>query len=182
MKNLLKLSMILVVVSMLVFTTSCEKDKTTTDPTPTATGFTFAAVGHQWITANDSSGVNLGNDTSKITASLGSNKWMMNDGSVMYCSSNEFGFIQDTLTMILCKADAKVNDQYTIDLGQGFTMINKIVAVGQSVTVPAGTFSCFKIELSVMGQVFSTFYISKQFGMIKSESDGTISSLISKNF
>ena len=181
MKNIIALSFALLISAGLLFT-SCSKDETTPTPTPTASGFTFAAVGHQWIVSNDSSGVNLGNDTTKIIASLGSNKWMMNDSSTMYCSSNEFGFIMDTLTMILCKADAKVNDQYVVDFGLGFTMTNKVVAVGQSVTVPAGTFSCFKIELSFMGQVMSTFYVSKQYGMIKSESDGVVSSLISKNF
>lgn len=184
MKNFARLSFAVIMFSALAFT-SCKKDETTTDPTPTPSGttFTFAAVGHQWIMSNDSAGVDLGNDTTKIIAAAGANRWEMSDGSIMYCSSNEFGFTEDTLTMIICKADAKVNDQYTINIAPGYTAIAKVVAVDQSVVVPAGTFSCFKVDLSFMGQVMGTYYISRKYGMIKTtDLEGFTSKLVSKNF
>jgi hypothetical protein len=188
MKNLLKLSMILVAVSMIVFTTSCEKDKTTTtDPTPTVAKFTFLSAGHQWNYVMGQGTTTF--DTMNITtiSSLGAGKYQMSmdgDTNVWYQNENVFAFYDysDTQMNIICKTDAKLNDVYTSVFGQD-TSISKVVGLGVSVTVAPGTYSCYKVEQYSGSQLDGTFFISKESGIIKYEMpDGSYIKLINKNF
>jgi hypothetical protein len=117
------------------------------------------------------------NDTLFIVSRQDSNTWLMNNGSLIYCSQEEFGLEKEGHLFTVCKANAQVNDQYS-----GFDGDCKVVAINLPVTVPAGTFNCFKIERSINGEYRETYYINRRYGLIKDENEEFVSYLLSTNF
>ena len=101
----------------------------------------------------------------------------MNDSSLMYCSPNEFKLEKEGQFFTVCMANAKVNDEY-----EGFAGNCKVVDIDIPVTVPAGTFNCFKVDRSVNGEYRETYYVNLQFGLIKNENAEYICYLVSTNF
>jgi len=177
MKKFLKPSLMLVAATCIMLA-SCEKKEEKKSTTPDDSTFTFAAIGHKWIMSYDNSMPKVyENDTLVMVSSQDSNTWLMDDGSVMYCSPNEFGMEKEGSIFTVCKADAVVNDLYP-----GIAGDCKVVAVDLQVTVPAGNFHCFKVERSINGEYRETYYINRQYGLIKVENEEYISFLLSMNF
>ena len=177
MKTYLKTIVMLFLAAML-FITGCEKSSETKSKQTDDSTFTFAVVGHQWIMTYDATMPKAyDNDTVSIVSAQGTDTWLLNDGSLMLCSSNVFGIGKENDIFIVCKADALVGDTYS-----GVAGDCKVVAVNEDVTVPAGTFSCFKVERSISGQLRDTYYINRKYGLIKVVNDEFISILLSKNF
>lgn len=177
MKNPLKLSLMLMVTTYFALV-GCEKRDEPKLPITEDSTFTFAAIGHQWIMGYDTAMPKVyDNDTLTIVSCPESNTWQMNDSSLIYCSPNEFKLEKEGQFFTVCKANAKVNDEY-----EGFAGNCKVVAIDIPVTVPAGTFKCIKVDRSVNGEYRETYYVNLQFGLIKDENAEYICYLFSTNF
>ncbi len=177
MKTLLKFSLMLVPAIALMLA-SCEKNAETKPARSSDSTFTFAAIGNEWVMGYDTTMPKaFKNDTLIMVASQGSYTWLMNDSSVMYCSSNEFGLEKEGNIFTICKADAILNDIFP-----GVAGDCRIAAVDLPVTVPAGTFLCFKVERSIGGEHRETYYVNRQYGLIKVENEEYIRFLVSFDF
>lgn len=177
MKNLVNLSLMLMATTYFALV-GCEKNDEPKLPIPEDSIFTFAAIGHQWIMGYDTAMPKVyDTDTLTIVSCPESNTWLMNDSSFMYCSPNEFKLEKEGQFFTVCKANAKVNDEY-----EGFAGNCKVVAIDIPVSVPAGTFNCFKIERRVNEEYRETYYVNLQYGLVKDENAEYICYLLSTNF
>ena len=177
MKKILKSGLMLVFATS-VFVAGCEKNETIKSTNSGDSTFTFAAIGHSWIMSYENSMPKAyDNDTLVIVSSQGTDTWVMDDGSIIYCTPNEFGMEKEGNIFTVCKADARVNDIYS-----GIAGDCKVVAIDLPVTVSAGTFNCFKVERSINGEYRETYYVNKQYGLVKDENEEYVCFLLSKNF
>lgn len=180
-----------------LFFLSCTKDEVNdSNPTlPTASNFfTFGKLGNAWtnnittIGANDTIECKLAqkyNDIFEFQVVFSNAPDTVN--TYWYISDTEFAFSNDSIgndRQTLLKADSDVDSLYMyIDFPD--TTIDKVVAKSVSITVPAGTFDCYKIMETQPHQPDTAYYfINKDAGIVKinRNTDNYIFKMLSKNF
>lgn len=174
MKNLLKISMFLLLSAVILISACNKKDDPDPDPQPTYEIFTFVKTGNYWDYYTYAASVLDDSMKMKVTSSLGAGKWQIvmeplappiyGDTSIWYMTDVEFGFWDAVKTTVL-KADAKVNDKYvTIDSGD--TLTYKVVGIDVTTIVPAGSFKCFKVAEYYGSDLGGYLYINPKSGLI----------------
>jgi hypothetical protein len=187
--------LVALLIGALSFSACKDEDDDVVDPPTPATGFTFGKVNNQW---NMRLETGMFTDTTtffRLVNSLGNSNYtaifsIMNglqvDTIVFYIAEGEMAdYPEDDLNKryTMVKKDSKVNDMFTYVSTSGDTTYRKIVGINSEVTVPAGKFSCFKIEEWDAGATdISTFYINPASGFIKIETTGATMQLLNKNF
>lgn len=200
----------LLLVSFLLATIiSCKKEIPEPLSSPSSPVFTFIQPGHEWQyrrimetidTINISLRV-LGNSGEEYAAKLSSwtfpgfwpwwydgfpadtLRWRKTgtEWAVLDSSGNPFTIIT---------ANPVLNETYTFIIpSTGDTVIRKVVNLSESVTVPAGTFTCIKVLEAYYWHPYpvsySEYYINKDVGIVKTFASGTynyINELTYKNF
>lgn len=188
MKKFYKVSLILLALSILVFN-GCE-DKTT-DPPAVDNNFTFAKVGNKW-TYKVTSESHISDMTQEIIKDMGNHIYKVETiyqgasfGTVYlfwYVNGEEISFNSDSTGIsknFMFDSSTEVNKtymsivEYSPFLQRGDTVYAKILSLDESVTVPAGTFSCIKIQVwggTTSSMSESMVYFNRKVGQIKQTS------------
>ena len=182
-EKLLIKSFIICLIGFTIF--SCGKDEATN---LTTDKFTFLKVGRSWrYTEFDSTGIFIMDLTFIAQESLGNGNFQMLDceifhpAGIWHMTDNSFGY-RDTITEIIVKANAKLNDIIYNISGSDTISSFKVVGINIQKQVPAGTYPCYKVEMQKPLN-FGTYYINKDFGIICfSHANGNNTVLISKSF
>lgn len=200
MKKFYKVSLILLALSILVFN-GCE-DKTT-DPPTVDNNFTFAKVGNKW-TYKVTSESHISDMTQEIIKDMGNHIYKVETiyqgasfGTVYlfwYVNGEEISFNTDSTGLsknFLFNNSTEVNKtymsiiEYSPFMQRGDTVYAKILSLDESVTVPAGTFSCIKIQVwggTTSSMPESMVYFNRKVGQIKQTSAQMNLELKLKNF
>jgi hypothetical protein len=188
---------------MLIFLVSIGCEEKTTDPPANDNNFTFAKVGNKW-TFKVTSDSHTSDMTQEIIKDMGNHIYKVETiyqgasfGTVYlfwYVNGEEMSFNTDSSGLhknFLFNSSSEVNKtymsivEYSPFLQSGDTVYAKILSLDESVTVPAGTFSCIKIQ--VWGGVTSSMpesmvYFNRKVGQIKQTSESMTLELKYKNF
>jgi hypothetical protein len=205
-----------IMLALAVSFSACKKDDVKTDPTPdpptpATPYFNFAKVGN---TASFETSTPLvvqtftGTMSQEVKSKHGTDVFMVETllslGIPSVQDINSTGYWKITNTQFasvddeqgskpfpyFTKGDA-VNKTYTVS-DSGITRTRTVLSVSESVTVPAGTFTCFKVKETNSGNADeSVYYFHKDFGLIRTQMKinyqiiGAINidiTLLSKNF
>lgn len=181
MKTIAKL-FALFIFGMLFILASCEKSNDDLEKNSlNFNKFNFNALNTRWIYDYDtlSSGYAdyydldtvvltnwSGEDISDLTSSVfGRFSYLIDE--------NNFGYIEwgssQVYKYLLVKSNSQPNDVIiNYELGDSTKPFeSRIISINESVTVPAGTFSCFKIEEWHGSTLLRTWFINKQIGLVK---------------
>lgn len=173
-----KILSITLCLSAIIFS-GCKKDKDE-EPAPTNPGnpappaaFSFVKPGNRWIyrIAQNTSVV----DTIKVLTDLTSGNYLVrvfgSDTAGWYKDNTliaDYDSLGQKLTFF--KTTSAVNDTFMRTYTSNDTNYRIVASINESVTVPAGTFSCFKIkETKTFSSEEYYFYIDKINGLIKFE-------------
>jgi hypothetical protein len=186
---------LLLLAAGLTFLVACEKDEPNTpgsNNTNPSEIVSFLKAGNKWVydlAGTDSAGNSFAADSVLMlsvkkddgdgyftceAAAFGSEP----DTIYFYKDADEFGEATDKSIgrIVVFKKDSKVGDSYTSVEGTD-TTFSKILSLSEPVTVPAGSFTCMKIERSMPQSTDKeVFYIDRKNGYIKidSYSDNTL--------
>ena len=156
----------------------CNKDNNT-NPTPN-TPTTNIKVGTSWTFTmtdyDDSTGTQVvSTDDFTLTvvkdSTINNEKWFVATGPVniiFRVGADGIYAIDSNINEMKYKF-GNVNDSYTVHHSDGTTGTNKIVATAEQVTVPAGTFTAYKIESSDANSMEGYTWYSKDQFLIKQE-------------
>lgn len=191
MKNLLKISGLLLLAFIITLSACKKNDDDDTTPTPDPPYFTFAKVGN--IATYETSavipivGTKTGTMTQTVLEKIGTNIYKVQtvmdlglgtlgvppstDTSYWFISDTEMASVDDNLGtnkfMYYAKNDA-VNKTYTFTDGT-VTDTRVILATNESITTTLGTFPCFKIKetSSDTPSDETIYYFNNASGMVK---------------
>lgn len=165
-----------VFLALIVAFVGCKKDDSNNDNT-TPAAEPFLKVGHEMVYefTTSSQGVNMTGEISyKVIEDLGNGSYKIEQTTQMtgipaqtsydtWTKDNAFGMGKDMST-------AKVGDSWT-EANAGITYTTTVTSVSENVTVPAGTFTCVKLEQvqSNNTSITNNFYVHIVYGMIYSQ-------------
>jgi hypothetical protein len=187
---------------MLIFISIGCEDKTS-DPPANDNNFTFAKLGNKW-TFKVTSDNHISDMTQEIVKDMGNHIYKVETiyqgasfGTVYlfwYVNGEEISFNTDSTGLsknFLFDSSTEVNKtymsiiEYSPFMQRGDTVYAKILSLDESVTVPAGTFSCIKIQVwggTTSSMPESMVYFNRKVGQIKQTSAQMNLELKYKNF
>ena len=161
---------------------SCSKKDSNPVTTNNSTTIFALVIGNQWIYQNytyDSASGTLilaARDTAKITRDtlIQGEKWFTSGNGSYSANRSDGNWEYDTISgmQLNFKYPAQVNDSYKVIIfdsgGHGSdTEKVKVLSINQSVTVPAGTFSCVTYQWSnPTGDAIATFQFAPGIGLV----------------
>jgi len=180
----------LIVLLLALASTSCKKEDSDTDPiipNPTNSVFKFFINGATWNydTYDNDGGAHIV-QTISITSLNAQNYAVVNHNMGGFYSYNDEWYADNTKFSMLCSqagsmmlvftdADPSVGEFWSYSWSDSTHTVYdtcRVLAVNESVTVPAGTFTnCVKIRETTSEDpvFFNDMWISFQYGLIKSE-------------